>query len=186
MIKLSDAELISVLPSIYKNEIDVQAISYAFKMAMEKMIAFARLSSLYSNIDDLPEDILDLMALECRSQYYDESMEIGIKRNIIRNSLAWHAKGGTVSAVQEMISTIFKNGEVVEWFTESGDPGTFDIVTDSEMSPDAIKQFNKIIKYVKNSRSHLRTLKVKRNIEQKIYIAAIGTLNRKIIVKGGE
>ena len=155
MIKLSEAELTSVLPPFIKEDIEVKAISYAFKMAMEKMIAFAELSTLYASLKTLPDEVIDLLALELQSQYYDESMDIDIKRNIVGNSIAWYAKGGTVSAVDEMVQTIFGEGEVIEWYKYGGEPGTFYIKTNAELSPDIIADFNEIIDKVKNIRSHL-------------------------------
>ena len=122
---------------------------------MQKLLNYSILSKLYGNIDNLPGNILDLLALELRSQYYDESMDITIKRNIIRSSLAWYAKGGTVSAVQEMVQTVFGEGKVVEWFDFEGEPGTFYVETDSELSPDGLSKFQRVIEQVKNSRSHL-------------------------------
>ena len=41
MIKYEDAELISVLPSVLSSEPSNVAISYAYKMAMEKIIRFS-------------------------------------------------------------------------------------------------------------------------------------------------
>lgn len=83
MIRLQDAELISVLPYYIKSDTDVQAISYAFKMAMQNAFRYSRWIMLYANVDELPHDILDLLALELRAQYYEESMDIEIKRNFI-------------------------------------------------------------------------------------------------------
>ena len=64
MIKLQDAELISVLPPYVKEDPDVQAISYAFKMGIEKFLRYSKAASMYGAIDQLPEHILDLLALE--------------------------------------------------------------------------------------------------------------------------
>lgn len=183
MIKLRDAGLISILPPFIKEDSDVQAVSYAFQMGMQKMLNLANLSSVLANIDELPEKILDLLAIEMRSQYYDESMDIEIKRNIIKNSLAWYAKGGTVSAVDEMIQTVFGEGEVVEWFDFNGEPGTFYIETNAELSPDTISQFNEIIDNVKNMKSQLIDVRVNRKIPQQLYIKACSRNIPHIIVK---
>ena len=64
MIKYKDGEMISVLPPILSSEPDIAAISYAYKMAMSKIIDLSVTVSLYANIDQMDEDILDLMALE--------------------------------------------------------------------------------------------------------------------------
>lgn len=187
MIRLSEAELTSVLPDYIKSDVDIQAISYAYKMGIQKLLSYSMLSELYGNIDNLPNTVLDLLALELRSQYYDESMDIGIKRNIIRNSLAWYAKGGTVSAVQEMVQTVFGEGQVIEWFDFGGEPGTFYVETDSELSPDGLNKFQRVIEQVKNSRSHLINVKIKRKIELPCPTVVAGYAARIMIARvGGE
>lgn len=183
MIKLSDAELISVLPPYLKEDSDIQAMSFAFKKAMEMMLKFAEVSALYGNIDTLPDEIVDLLALELQSQYYDESMNIDIKRDIVKNSIAWYAKGGTVSAVDEMVQTIFGAGEVVEWYKYGGEPGTFYINTSTELSPDIVKKFNEIINKVKNIRSHLTNVKINREIRCPCSVTVYNYNIRHIIVR---
>jgi phage tail P2-like protein len=183
MIKLSDAELISVLPPFLKENADMQAISYAFKKGMEKMLAYAGLSALYADIEGLPDEIVDLLALEFQSQYYDESMDLDVKRGIVKNSIAWYAKGGTVSAVDEMVQTVFGEGEVVEWYEYNGEPGTFYINTSTELSPDIIESFNEIIDKVKNIRSHLTNVKINREINSPRYAAVFNYRIPHIIVK---
>ena len=182
MIKLSEAELTSLLPPFIKDDAEVKAISYAYKMGMEKMIAFAEISTLYASIKDLPDEVVDLLALELQSQYYDESMDIDIKRNIVSNSLAWYARGGTVSAVDEMVQTIFGEGEVIEWYEYGGEPGTFYINTITELTPDIIADFNDIIDKVKNIRSHLTNIRINRVIKNPSHIAVYNKLIPHIIV----
>ena len=182
MIKYEDAELVSVFPTCLKEDTDIVAISYAFKMAMQNLIQFARTIKLYANIDYVPEELLDLMAIEMRCQYYDEAMEIEIKRNVIKNTLAWYAKGGTVSAVNEMIRTVFGEGDMVEWYEFDGEPGTFYVETGAELSPDAVKLFGNVVERVKAKKSHLVNVKVMRKIDQALYAAAYHRINPHIIV----
>ena len=137
MIKLQDAELISVLPPYVKEDPDVQAISYAFKMGIEKFLRYSKAASMYGAIDQLPEHILDLLALELQSHYYEETLEVEVKRGLVKNALAWHLKGGTVSAVEEMIQVVFGDGKsgkgkLEEWYEYGGKPGTFRIKLNTE------------------------------------------------------
>lgn len=183
MIKLHDAELISVLPPYVKEDADVQAISYAFKKGMAKLLQFAETVQVYAAIDNLPEKLVDLLALELQCQYYDESMNIETKRGMIKNSLAWYSKGGTVSAVEEMIQMIFGEGKVTEWYQFEGTPGTFRIETDTEMSPDVIKKLTEIIEKVKNKKSHLTSVFVNRKMYTRAFIAVHNRQVKHIVVK---
>lgn len=182
MIKYIDSEPASVLPACLKDDTDLMAISYAFKMAARKMLQYSRVSKLYADIDAVPEDILDLLAMETRSQYYDEIMDIEIKRKVIKNALAWYYKGGTVSAVNEMIEAVFGDGRMVEWYEYGGNPSTFYIETSAELSPDAMERFNRIIENVKAKSSHLVDIKINRKVEAPVFVAMYGKINTHIIV----
>ena len=187
MIKLNDAELTSVLPDYIKSDVDVQSISYAFRKGMSKMLTNAQYARMCGDIDTLPEALLDLMAIELQSQYYDESMDVKIKREIIKNTLAWYTKGGTVSTVAEMVQAVFGEGKVVEWFDFGGVPGTFFVETSAELSPNGLNEFQGVIEKVKNSRSHLINVKITRKIEQVCPVIISGYITRIMTAKvGGE
>lgn len=174
MIKYSESELIDILPPPMKDNDDVRAISYAVKMATAKLIAFSKRTALYADIDQVPEKILDLMALEMRTQYYDQTMDIDTKRNLVRSTLSWYERAGTPSAVEELVRSIFGVGEVVEWFDfdpSEGEivPGQFDIETNAVMTPQAAEELSKIIRKVKRASSHLRRVLTRREIPQTAY-----------------
>lgn len=169
MIDLKNGELLDLLKqTAFANNIEVQCISYALKFETRRILDILTTTMTQAGIDELPEQILDVLAVELNAPYYEQDMEIDVKRGIIKNTLAWHMKSGTASAVSEMIGTIFGEGSVVEWFNfTDGDriPGTFDIVTNAQMTEDIVQKFIEIIERVKNERSHLRRVMIERDIE---------------------
>lgn len=168
MIKLSDGELLDLLPSQLKTDPDMISLSYALKCAVEDILEYEKGTMTQNFIECLPEKILDVLAVELRSPYYLQDMDIETKRKIIAGTLIWHTKAGTPFAVREMIEAIFEMGELVEWFdfTEGEKtPGTFDIITDTQMTPDISNRLMKIILQVKNERSHLRRVTVRRELK---------------------
>lgn len=171
MIKYSESELTDLLPSSIKEDTDIQAISYALRMAVQKLITFSKRTRLSGDIDQISEDILDLMAVELQTQYYDRSLDLETKRNLVKNTMQWHAKAGTPSAVEELAKVVFGVGEVVEWFDfDPGEgeivPGQFDIETNAVMTAQMAEDFTKIIRKVKNASSHLRRVLIRRSIPQ--------------------
>ena len=170
MIKLQEGELLDLLPSSLKNDTGMICLSYALKMAMKRLLAYERSAMTQNFVDSLPEKILDVLAVELRSPYYLDSMEISVKREIIKNTLIWHTKAGTASAVSEMIGIVFGEGSVVEWpdFDEPPyTPGTFDIVTNAQMTEDITEFFMAVIERVKNERSHVRRVLIHREMEMR-------------------
>lgn len=186
MIKLFDAEPASLWPSYITQNPDAMAFSYAVQMGVKKMLSFSKLSSLLANIDGLPEQILDLLALELRSQYYDEAMDLAVKRLIIKNSIIWHAKGGTVEAVNEMIQTVFGDGRAVEWMEFNGEPGTFYIETGTELTPEIIRQLKEVIDRVKNKSSTMTNIVVKRSINGNLYLANHIRKVPRVVIREGD
>jgi len=179
MINFPDGELLDLLPSEMKNDTDMICLSYALKMAVGRLLEYERMTMTANFVDELPEKILDVLAVELRSPYYLQSMAIDVKRRIIKNTLVWHTKAGTPSAVSEMVETIFGVGEVVEWqnYTEAPyTPGTFDIVTSAQMTEDIVDYFMQVIERVKNERSHIRRILIERSIDWHEY-AATGVIS---------
>lgn len=165
MIKFSEGELLDLLPAQMKSDTDMICLSYALKCGVERLLAYEMGTMTANFIDRLPEKILDVLAVELRSPYYMDSMDIEVKRNIIKNTLIWHTEAGTASAVSEMIETVFGEGSVVEWpdFTEGEKtPYTFDIVTNARFTEDIYAILLDIIERVKNERSHLRRILIDR------------------------
>ena len=170
MIKYKDSEIIQILRTNASSLPETKAISYAIHRAVAKLVDYSMAAGVYSAVDRLPERTLDLLAIECRSQYYDEDMQLETKRDILKKTLLWYHNAGTPSAVQELVTTIFGVGEVREWFEYGGEPYRFKIVSNAPAGPDTIAMFEKIIKRVKNTRSHLERVEFVREPEAPLYV----------------
>lgn len=173
MIKYEDGEFLDLLPSLFKEKEDVVAISYAFKMAVASLLRSQTFTYLFADINDMPEELLDLMALEMKAPYYDEDLEIEVKRELVKNAMLWRSQAGTKKSVEDLIRAIFGVGEVIEWYDFEGGPGTpgeFDIITSAPLTPELFSKFTQIIDQVKNESSHLRRIQTAREIDGDIYV----------------
>lgn len=174
MIKLYDGQITDLLPEKIAKDTETRCLSYAIQQEHQRILKMADRTRTLAVIDELPEKILDVLAVELRTPYYQEDMEIGVKRNIIKRTLLWHTKAGTPSAVAELIEIVFGEGKVVEWFNYEEapyTPGTFDIVTNARMTEEIATYFLSIIQRVKNTRSHIRRILIERALEMKEYVA---------------
>lgn len=160
MISLKESNITDILPASLKNRPDVRAISYAISNQIELLYARAQYTRMYAAIDELPEAALDLLAIELQAQYYDQAMSIEVKRGIIKNTIKWHYKAGTASAVQELVDIVFGDGDVEEWKEYGGDPFHFQIAVSASVGSDlpSQKRFAELIDGIKNARSHLDTI----------------------------
>lgn len=170
MINLYNSNITDILPKVFVEKPEVIALGYALNKAMQRLIDYCQNVSIYASIDTLPEDVLGLLAVELRTQYYDDTLSIEVKRDLIKNTLVWYMKTGTAASVQEAAETVFGNGEVVEWFDYDGEPYYFKVTTSNINSTDEmIQELTNIISTMKNVRSHLEEIVVEVMQQLKLY-----------------
>lgn len=169
LINYYDGQLTDILPGNIAGKAEVKALSYALQQGTRLLYRYSQKAAVYSKIDEQPEDVLDLMAAELRTQYYDESLDIRAKLELIKNTLIWHMTAGTPEAVENLVATVFGEGSVEEWFEYGGSPYRFRVTTNAVMTPDTNNIFNDLLQKVKNTRSHLDAITIHRNVEQDIY-----------------
>ena len=169
MINLYDGELADMLPSQMATQTQQRCISYALKKGIQWIIERANMTRTIAVIDSLPEQILDILAVEMRTPYYREEMDIEVKRRIIKRTLMWHLTAGTPGAVEELVAAVFGEGEVKEWFEYGGEPYRFKIVTNALLTEDMNAYFSEMIQIVKNIRSHIEVIEIHRTVEQELY-----------------
>lgn len=175
MIKFTEGGLIDIWP---EKDPEIQALSYALQQQFKKLKSYADKTQCYSDVDDLDEEILDYFAVEMRSMYYEQNLEIERKREIVKNTLKWYTYAGVPATVAEMVSVVFGVGKIVEWFNYDEPPftpGTFDIITSARLTPDIIEQLNAMIRKSKNVRSHIRKATIVRDVHSAMHLAAFQT-----------
>lgn len=175
LISYYDGQITDILPWHISDSPEVKALGYALNKGTKLLYKYAQRLYLWTNIDSQPENVLDLMAAELRTQYYSQDLNIESKRQLVKNTLIWYMTAGTPEAVEELITAIFGEGEVKEWFEYDGKPYCFKVITSAIMTPDINDFFTMMIQRVKNTRSHLDAVEIKRRTDQTIF-AGVGQL----------
>lgn len=166
VIKYIDGELANLLGPNYRADPEVQALSYAIKQGMLKVLEYRERALVYANIDSLPDNVLDLLAVELQTQYYDSGYDIEKKRELIKATLLWHAQAGTTGATGELVRRCYgEDSAIHEWYDFGGDPYTFMISTRDGWTPDSIAMFNDMIRNIRNIRSRLTMIALYRDME---------------------
>lgn len=166
-----DVTLMDLFPA---ESIEIQCLSYVDSMLNIEFAAFTERVVLSSNVENLPEEILDLLALQYRIPYYDSDFSIDLKRSLVKEGYQWMMTAGTTGCVNRLIQSIFGDGKVVEWY-ESTDPtmkeGEFDVeINEKDITEDIVKDFARILKRAKTSHSKLRQVVNNHNMEHDIYV----------------
>lgn len=171
MIKLGESQITQILPESLAQNASVQALSYALEKAVKRLINYCGNIGVFAVIDTAPDPVLDMLALELNTPYYDDALRTETKRSLIKNTFVWYMKAGTPAAVEELVKSVFGHGEVHEWYQYGGTPYTFRLTTNADAKIEAIGEFEKLINRVKNIRSHIDGVMFVRGQETVVHVA---------------
>lgn len=172
MISYYDGQLTDIMPGNITRKPEVKALSYALQQACRLLYRYSRRLYIYSSLDEQPEEVIDLLALELRTQYYRSTLDLDTKRRLVKNTLVWYMSAGTPQAVEELVSVVFGEGEVKEWYEYGDKPYYFKIVTNAILTPEMNDFFSVMIRRVKNTRSHIRAIDIHRTVNHGIFHGA--------------
>lgn len=176
MIDLRNIEPLNLMPQVFRKDAKIQAASYAFRETARGLLKKIDPVAVYAAVDVLQEQIIDLLAVEFRAQYYDTSLPVEEKRKAVKKALLWHCRAGTASAVRELTDLVWRSdsAHVQEWFDYGAAPYLFRILlgTDMRIDEDKIDAFLAALWKVKNTRSHLEAIAFRRQINHTLYIGS--------------
>lgn len=158
MINLYDALLTDLLRNGARYNPEVQSVAYAVLQEKRRIIDHADQTRTLALIDDLPEEILDVLAVELRTPAYDEEFPIETKRALIKGTLPYYSRLGTPAAVNWVVATLFGNGKIQEWFDYQGEPHHFRVTVRNDgtfRSLNGLVEFIRLIDAVKRKSSWL-------------------------------
>jgi phage tail P2-like protein len=153
---LTTENLMSTLPDYLRKDETILALaeSIAEKLgALPEQIDSIR---IYAMIDELPEELLDILAYDFKVDWWDPNYSLEQKRYTLRESWNVHRHLGTKHAVETAISAIYSYTYVSEWFQYDGDPFRFTLHIDATFeNPDPVKHKRVLdrLEYYKNLRS---------------------------------
>lgn len=162
MININNADICETLPEVLKNNKDIYAFAKAFEIQLKKTINCAKNIIIYSNIDHLPESILDQLAYDLKCDWYDKNYNLDTKRDLIKNCIKVHTYKGTVYAVETAVNSIYPC-ELTEWFEYDGEPFGFKLnltINSTGVTAEIINKLIEQMNYYKNARSHLDDLSI--------------------------
>lgn len=158
---ISAENLLRALPEVLQNDSDMLALASGIAEQLAARLPEIDKVRLYTRIDDLPEDLLDILAYDFKVDWWDANYSLAAKRQIFKDSWAVHRSLGTKAAVERAISPIFKGTTVQEWFEYGGEPYHFKLridVTNDALDPAKHKRVFDRINFYKNLRSHLERI----------------------------
>ena len=130
---------------------------------------------IYTRIDDLPEELLDILAYDFKVDWWDYDYTLEEKRATPKDSWNVHRTLGTRGAVEKAISAIYPDTQVVEWFDYDGDPYHFKLMINATYEDDDPVKHQRVlarINFYKNLRSYLDVIEYASVGNTTAYVAA--------------
>lgn len=169
MIKLHNGQITDLLNNGLKNNPEIQALSFAVQQEKLRILHLADSTRTAAVIDELPEAVLDSLAVELRTQYYGSDLPIETKRTLIKNTLLWYQKAGTLTAVKELSTIAYGDCDVQEWWQYGGEPGFFKVNTNSfQLVYDNLSMFFSTLEKVKRLSAHLEKINIISELSQTV------------------
>lgn len=183
---------------IHKNlpqSLDKKNVQEVAKVVDDTLLSFDKTIAevlIYPAIDMLGSELINTLAIQMHCDFYDDTLPLDVRRNLVKNSIAWHRIKGTPAAVEQMIQTVYQTGVVEEWFDYGGEPFFFKVnLGDSQITTQKIKNLIKMINVSKNVRSWLEVLRFSKSIDITRYLGCFADVHKKYeiipgIVQGGD
>lgn len=186
MIDFYNSQITDILPDNIKNNPIVIVLSYAISNMVKLIVENADKSGIYASIDKVDEEILDLLAVELRTKYYGDWLDLEEKKAIIKKTLLWYCRAGTLYTVQELVDFVFQDAVIEEWFQYGSDAFLFRLIVNVISQDITLEKYFKFIQAVyevKNTRSHLEAIIFKYHKETKVKSVVAGGIGSVIKIK---
>lgn len=160
MTDLRETGLIEGLPPAVADEPWVRIMDKVYRARHEREMEAAEREHIYTQIDSQPEDILDILAVQFKVDWYDASYPLQAKRNIIKTALEVRRYYGTDWATLKAISAIYPRSEIEQWYDYEGTPGHFRVIcsVDGALIPVQRREIRRSVNIYKRMTAHLDSL----------------------------
>lgn len=130
--------LMRVLPVPLERDPGMHELGQTAAEALARLWNRLHLPTIYTRIDDLPEDLLDILAKDFKVDWYNYDHNIETKRDVIKDSFFVHRHLGTKAAFARALSDVYPNSSAQEWFEYGGAPFYFRLIVDATQQREPI------------------------------------------------
>jgi phage tail P2-like protein len=156
---ITTENLLAHLPAALAADPTMEALAKGVADILAARPAEIEAARIYTRIDSLPNDLLDILAYDFKIDWYNYDYPVEAKRNLIKTNYYVHRRLGTAGAVLSAIQSIYPQATVEEWWQDfyNGEPYHFRVLlepTSPIMAVSTDEIITAIYRY-KSLRSHL-------------------------------
>lgn len=117
------------------------------------------------NIDEVPSEFLPFLAYQKSVDYWDDSWQDQLKREMIKSSRNQHKIKGTTAAIKQALEPFGYEVNLIEWWQAQPNltPGTFNLelnVIGKSLNQEVYNEINRLVSESKAASRHLANLSV--------------------------
>lgn len=155
--------LLATFPEALKESDNIYSLAIVTSKELKRLYDDNNLLALYTRIDELSEEVLDILAIDLKVYWYLPNGTIEAKRAQIKSSFFIHRRLGTKAAMAQALADICPGTVVKEWFEYGGLPHHFSVeidMTNSRASIDyaAVKAMIDIFKPLRSVLDDVETI----------------------------
>lgn len=163
MISIKNVDWLNLIPQSLARDPNIVAAIKVFVKQIDKITVRLEDVLILNNIKNLPNEILDQLAIDFKIDWYSTDFDLETKRRVVESALEVHRKKGTPYAIETAIKNIYGNCLLEEWFDYTGTPYSFRVKTTLYEEENATEQHKKALRLIyklKNTRSWLDSFAV--------------------------
>ena len=144
---IKDVSLVNAAPPNLAEDNECASLLAAAEKQFQKTASKLDRLALLKNIDKQPSGIVDALAYSYHLDFYEASMPIEMRRDLVKNHNEWHRMKGTPEAINRVLRILLGDGYIVEWFKREGmEPYTFEVHTSNASA--VTEKYDQIVKAV--------------------------------------
>lgn len=185
MIDIYNIKLVDILPPNLRQDPDVIAAAEAIDDEFLLIVNEVKQCIILPRIDELDSDLIDLLSYEMHVDFYDPTLPLETRRQLVKNSFRWHEIKGSAAVVEDIITHIFGKAKLKEWFEYNGQPYCFRIdieATEQGVTKKNLTKVENLINKYKNTRSWLEVINIFLTSRGSFYIGCCLTSGEEITV----
>ncbi|UPK45903.1 phage tail protein [Paenibacillus pabuli] len=186
-IMLKDASLYDLLPPNAQGDDNIVAAVRSLDNQMlelyERIETIAFYRRLYNG--QVTHEEADERAWQYKLAYYDDSLTIEQKIGLLKSAVETNKSKGTPAAVEGLITILFGDGYVQEWFEYGGAPGYYQVITNNpDVTEERAQEFVRAINSVTRLSAWLERVTLSKTDQVNLYIGVAQHSGKRQVTRG--
>jgi phage tail P2-like protein len=162
--KINEVTLLELLPENLRSDPDITTASRTVDGEFQALASSVNNCLTIADVDNAASEVVDNLAGEINVDFYDQTLPLENRRELVKNGYLYKYRKGTADAVKQIVSDAFDKTTVKEWFTYNGEPFYFKISTETNLPRESkIAEVVRAVNSVKNVRSKLECIEALKN-----------------------